>query len=86
MAELERDSEQGDREGGRRNNSHDETSVLRSHHKRTGQSGCLSTANAAMGLPTHQRMDHDPMGPCEPMRVSVPDLAGYSVQPAIMEG
>jgi hypothetical protein len=33
MAELERNSEQGDHEGGRRNNSHDETSVSRSHQK-----------------------------------------------------
>ena len=33
MTEHERDSEQGDSEGGRRNNSHDDTSVLRSHQK-----------------------------------------------------
>jgi hypothetical protein len=52
MAELERYSQQGDREGGRRNNSHDGTSVLRSHQKRSEHAACLSRRPHGNGVAT----------------------------------
>jgi hypothetical protein len=52
MAELERHSQQGDREGGRRNNSHDGTSVLRSHQKRSEHAACLSRRPHGNGVAT----------------------------------